>query len=113
MGLLFSNSLRLPGAAADLWEEQIDTESTVLVGQVSLQLCNLFAEHVWCIANLSRISSVHCLDHDSSYASDDTHTAGICHGSSQLRPCCNVHASKEDWVLDLQEIRKSGLELLR
>lgn len=47
-----------------------------------------------------------------SYASDDTKSAGIGDRSSQLRAGGNVHASKNDWMLDLQEIGAGGSDLL-
>jgi len=82
--------------ATNLWEQQIDTERSVLVVQEALQLCNLFPEHVWGVSD----------------ATDDTETAGIGDCGSKFRAGGNVHASKDDGVVDLQEIRRDGLDLL-
>ena len=69
--------LGLSCAATDLWEEQVDTEWSVLVLEEALELCNLLAEHVWGVADTT----------------NDTDTASIGHGSSELRTSIGLVAS--------------------
>lgn len=80
--------LGLPRAASDLREQQIDTEWSVLVFQVGLYLCDLLAEHVWCV----------------SHATDDSETACVGDCCGELGPSCYVHASQKNWVLDVEEV---------
>ena len=49
--------LGLAGAATDLREEQIDTERTVLVVEMGLELGDLLAEHVRSVADLGKLSA--------------------------------------------------------
>lgn len=80
--------LGLSGATADLGNKKIDTKWCVLVVQEALQLCNLFSEHVWGVAN----------------ATDHTDTASIGDSCCELRASSNVHASEHDRVCDLEQV---------
>ena len=93
--MLQPHPLGLSCAAADLWEQQIDTERCVLVLQIRLELCNLLPEHVWSVADTA----------------DDAQSACIGHGGSELWTSGNVHTGQEDWMLDSKQIRRDGLEL--
>lgn len=88
--------LGLSCTATNLWEQEIDAEWCVLVVQEALQLCDLLAEHVWSVADTA----------------DDTDTTGVGHSGGELRTSGHVHASKHDWVLDLEQIGRGGAELL-
>lgn len=88
--------LGLSCTATNLWEQEIDTERCVLVVQEALQLCDLLAEHVWSVADTA----------------DDTDTTSVGHSGGELRTSGHVHASKHDWVLDLEQIGRGGAELL-
>ena len=46
------------------------------------------------------------------YTSNDSQASGIGDCGSKLGASCNVHASQEDRLLDLQEIGECGLDLL-
>jgi len=83
--------------STDLRKQKINTERSVLVLQEALELSNLLLEHVWRVADTS----------------NDTETSGICDSSGELRASGNVHASKEDGVVDLQEIGRDRSDLLR
>lgn len=87
--------LGLTGAAADLGEKQVDTEGSVLVGEVLLELGNLLLEHVGGVADTT----------------DDTETAGVGDGGSQLGTGSDVHAGKHDGVLDLEKIGDGSADL--
>jgi len=88
--------LGLTGTSSDLWEQEINTEWCVLVVQKRLQLGDLLAEHVWGVAN----------------SSDNTETTSVGDSSSELWAGSNIHASKEDWVVDLEEVGGDRAELL-
>ena len=107
------DSLCFPRTAADLRKQQVHTKGGILVIQVALEFGNLLAEHVWSIANLLPVRLLFavrpCL---LTYTSDDAQSSGIGDGCGELRASCNVHASQEDWVLDLQEICDGSLNLL-
>lgn len=90
------NSLGLARTSTNLRKQQIDTERRLLVVQVSLELGDLLAQHVWCVSDTT----------------EDTDSSGVGHGSGELRSSSHIHASKHDGVLDLQQIRKLGAELL-
>ena len=90
------NILGLAGGTANLWEKEIDTEWSVLVVQVGLELSDLLAEHIWGISNTS----------------NNTETSGIGDSSSELWASGNVHTSQNNWVVDLQEISGGGADLL-
>lgn len=88
--------LGLSCTTANLWEEEVDTEWSILVLEEALELGNLLTEHVWSVADTA----------------DDTDTAGVGDGGGELRPGGDVHAGKHDWVLDLEEIGGGGANLL-
>lgn len=87
--------LGLAGAATNLGEEQVNTKWGILVLEERLQLGNLLAEHVWGVAN----------------SSDNTKTSGICNCGSKLWASRNVHTSKDNWVVDLEEVGGDRAEL--
>lgn len=108
-------SLGLSCASANLREEKIDTERSVLVIQIVLELGNLFPEHVWGISDLflrmrTRSKSV-CFE--DSYTTNNTQASGIGDRGGQLGSSSHVHACEQDWVLDLEEVGDGCLELLR
>ena len=90
------NVLGLAGVATNLGKEEIDTEGSVLVGKMLLELGNLLTEHVGGIANTT----------------DDTETAGVGDGGSKLRTSGDGHAGEEDGVLDTEELGGGGADLL-
>ena len=96
MGIDAWDVLGLAGVAADLGEEEIDTEGGVLVVEVGLELADLVAEHVGGVAN----------------ATEDTHATGVCDGGRELGPSSDVHAGEEDGVVDAEEIGDRGADLL-
>lgn len=87
--------LGLASTATNLGKEQINTEWCVLVLEERLQLGDLLAEHVWGVAN----------------SSDNTEATGIGNSGSELRASRNVHASKENWMVDLEEVGGDRAEL--
>jgi len=88
--------LCLTGRATDLREKQIDTEWCILVCEEGLELCDLLAQHIWCVSD----------------ASNNTETAGICDCCCEFRTGRNVHTSKEYWMRDLEEVGDRCAELL-
>ena len=80
--------LSLPGTAANLRNKKIHTERCVLVVQEALELCDLFSEHVWGVAN----------------ATNHTDTASIGDSCCELGASSNVHASEHDRVCDLEQV---------
>jgi hypothetical protein len=88
--------LGLAGTAADLGKEEVDTEGGVLVGQIALELGDLFAKHVRGVAN----------------ATDHTETTGVGDSGRQLGARCHVHASQQNGVVDLEKISDRGTDLL-
>ena len=80
--------LCLPGVSADLRDEEIDTEWSVLVLQEALQLGNLFSEHVRGVAD----------------AANDAQTASVRDSGSKLGAGCHVHAGKHDGMVDFEEV---------
>lgn len=87
--------LGLAGTATNLGEEQVDTEWCVLVLEERLQLGDLLAEHVWGVAN----------------SSENTEASGVGNGGSELRAGGNVHTSKHNRVVDLEEVGGNRAEL--
>jgi hypothetical protein len=79
-----------------LRKQKINTERSALVLQEALELRNLLSEHVWRVSDTS----------------NDTETSGICDSSSELRAGGNVHARKQDRMVDLQEIGRDRSDLL-
>lgn len=88
--------LGLTGATTDLREKQVDTERSVLVVEVLLELGDLLLEHLGGVADTT----------------DDTHATGVGDGGSQLGTGSDVHAGKQDGVLDLEKIGDRGADLL-
>ena len=88
--------LGLASAATDLGEQQIDTERSVRVIEVLLELRNLLAEHVGSVTDTT----------------NDTETSSVGDGSSQLGAGGDVHTGQKDGVLDLEKIRDGGANLL-
>lgn len=62
---------------------------------MALDLLYLLSQHVWGVAE----------------ATDNSQTSSIGDSGSELRTSRNVHASKEDGVSDLQEIRERSPDL--
>lgn len=87
--------LGLAGTATNLGEEQVDTEWCVLVLEERLQLGDLLAEHVWGVAN----------------SSENTEASGVGNGCSELRAGGNVHTSKHNRVVNLEEVGGNRAEL--
>jgi hypothetical protein len=79
-----------------LGQEQVDTEGGVFVVQEALELGNLLPQHVWRVADTT----------------DDTETTSVGNGGCKLGASCNVHTSKQNWVVDLEEIGGDRLDLL-
>jgi len=82
--------------ATNLRKEQIDAERGILILQKALEFCNLLLEHVWGVSDTS----------------NDTKTSSICDGGGELRAGSNVHARKQNGVVDLQEIGGDRSDLL-
>lgn len=89
------NILGLASIAANLGQQEIDTEWGVLVNQMRLQFGNLLTEH------LRRVA----------HATNDTATTGICHSSSELGTSGNVHTRQQDGVVDAEKVSSDGLDL--
>lgn len=88
--------LGLASAAADLGKEQINTERSVLVVEVALELSDLLAQHVRSVSDTT----------------NDTETTSVGDSGSELRAGGNIHAREEDGMLDLEKIGDGGSELL-
>ena len=89
-------SLGLSCAAANLRNQEIDSERCVLVVQEALQLGNLLAQHLGGVTDTT----------------NDTKTSGIGDGGGELRASGDVHAGQHDGVVDLQEIGACRAKLL-
>jgi len=83
-------------AAADLGKQEVNTEGRVLVLEKALELGNLLSQHVRSVSDTS----------------DHTDTTGVGDGGGELRTSSDVHASKHDGVVDLQEVSGDGAKLL-
>jgi hypothetical protein len=88
--------LCLPGTSTNLREEQVNPKWPILISQEALQLSNLFAEHIRCVA----------------YTANNTETACICNGGSELGPGGDVHSSQKNGMVDLQEVGDRSPDLL-
>jgi hypothetical protein len=88
--------LCLSGTTAYLRKQEINSEWCILVLQVTLEFCDLLAQHVWCIAN----------------SANDAQATSVRDGSGKFGACSDVHTSQHDWVVDLQEISRCGSDLL-
>ena len=87
--------LGLPSTTTNLRNKKINTKWCVLVGQEALEFCDLFSEHVWCVAN----------------ATDHANTASIGDCCCELRASSNVHASEHDGVCDLEQVGSNRADL--
>jgi hypothetical protein len=87
--------LGLSGIAANLGQQQVNTEGCVLVVQEALEFSNLLPQHVWRVAD----------------AANDTETASVGNGSGELRTGRDVHASKQNGVFDPQKLGRDRLDL--
>ena len=90
------NILGLASTSSHLWEQKVNAERRVLIVKVALELLDLVAEHLGGITDTT----------------NDTQTAGVGDSSGKLGASGNVHASKEDGVLDPQEVSDGSAELL-
>lgn len=90
-------SVRLSSIATDLWQQEVDTEGSVLVVQILLELLDVLPEHLGRVSDTTNDAQTTCI--------------GDC--------CCeswagsNVHAGQDNWVLDAKELRKWSLDPLR
>lgn len=91
----------LAGTAADLWDKKIDTERSVLVVEMLLESIDLSLEELWSISNASNDTQSAGLLSDNPSNKDSTY---VCNGSCELGTSSNVHAGKQDWVLDAKEL---------
>jgi hypothetical protein len=80
--------LGLSSASANLRNQKIHTEGSVLVIQEALELCDLLSEHVWGVTN----------------ATDHTDAASVGDSCCELRASSNIHASEHDRVCDLEQV---------
>jgi hypothetical protein len=71
-----------------LGQKEINAKRSILVCQEGLQFCDLFPEHVWCVA----------------HSSDDTKTSCIGDCGCEFGTGGNVHSSQEDGMGDLEEV---------
>lgn len=78
----------IPSISTDLGEEQVNTEGSVLVVEEALELGDLLLEHLGGVADTA----------------DNTETASVGDGSGELGAGSDVHASKNDGVVDLEEL---------
>lgn len=88
--------LGLASATTNLGEKQVDAKGGVLVVEETLKLGNLFAQHVGGISDTT----------------NNTETTSVGDGSGEFRTSGDVHAGKEDGVLDLEKIGDGSSELL-
>jgi hypothetical protein len=89
------NLLSLPGTAANLRNQEIDTEGSILVVEEALEFRNLFPEHVWGVAD----------------ATDHTDAAGVGDGCCELGAGGDVHAGEHDGVCDLEQVGRDRADL--
>jgi hypothetical protein len=87
--------LCLSSVTANLWKQEINTEWSVLVDQKALELVDLLTEHLWGVSDTT----------------NNTETTGIGNGSCELWTSSNIHTRKQDWMLDLEEIRDGSFDL--
>jgi hypothetical protein len=80
--------LSFPGTAANLRNQEIDTERSILVVEEALEFRDLFSEHVRSVT----------------YATDHTNTTGIGDGCCELGTGSHVHAGEHDGVCDLEQV---------
>lgn len=86
----------LASATANLGKKQVDTEGSVLVVKEALELGDLLAQHVRGIADTT----------------NNTKTTSVGDSGGKLGTSGNVHARKEDGMLDLEKIGDGSSELL-
>lgn len=80
--------LGLASATANLGQQEVNTERSVLVVKEALQLGDLLLEHVRSVADTT----------------DDTQTTGVGDSGGQLGASGHVHTSQQNWVVDLEQI---------
>lgn len=90
------NVLGLARTSANLGKQQINTERSVLVVEVALELGNLLLEHVGGVTDTA----------------NDAETASVGDGGGQLGAGGNVHAGKKHGVLDAEHVGDGGTDLL-
>lgn len=90
------NLLGLTGTAANLGQQQVNTERSVLVGEEALQLGDLLLEHVRSVADTT----------------DDTQTTGVGDRGRQLRAGGHVHTCQQNRVVDLEQISDGSADEL-
>jgi hypothetical protein len=88
--------LSLASATANLGKKQVDTEGSVLVVEVALELGDLFAQHVRSIADTT----------------NDTESTSVGDSGGKLGTSSDVHAREEDGMFDLEKIGDGSSELL-
>jgi hypothetical protein len=93
--LLAGHLLSLPSTAANLRNQEIDAERSVLVVEEALEFRNLFSEHVWGVA----------------HATDHTDATGVGDGCCELRTGSDVHAGEHDGMCDLEQVGRDRADL--
>ena len=88
--------LGLASATANLGKKQVNTERGVLVVEEALELGNLLAQHIRGVSDTA----------------NNTKTTSVRDGGSELGTSGDVHARKEDGMLDLEKISDGSSELL-
>ena len=87
--------LCLPRVTPNLRNQKIHTKGCILVFQKSLELGNLFTQHIRRVAD----------------APDDAETAGIGDRCCEFWTGGYVHTSEHDWVVDFEEVGDRGSKL--
>ena len=80
--------LCLPRVTPNLRNQKIHTKGCILVFQKSLELGNLFTQHIWRVADTP----------------DDAETAGIGDRCCEFWTSGYVHTGEHDWVVDFEEV---------
>ena len=88
--------LGLTRTSSDLGQKEINAKRSILVCQEGLQFCDLFPEHVWCVA----------------HSSDDTETSCIGDCGCEFGTGGNVHSSEENRVVNFEEVGDRGAKYL-
>lgn len=87
--------LGLSGAASNLRNQEINTKRRILVFQVALEFRDLLPEHVGCVP----------------HSSNDSEAASVGDRCCEFGAGGNIHTSKEDRVVDFEEVGDRGTEL--
>lgn len=88
--------LCFPCIAANLGNQEINTEWCILVVQEALQLRDLLSKHIWRVSNTA----------------DDTETTGVGDRCCEFRARGDVHTCKHDRVVDFQQVCDCCADLL-